>query len=64
VPLDVCYRLVGIIRLSWRGLSGGEAVRTDIAKLFAEIQTRANDWLNASSNSRAQKGVQHARSDL
>jgi len=64
VPLDVCYRLVGIIRLSWRGLSGGEAVWAEIARLFAEIRMRANEQISISLNSRAQKGVQHARSDL
>lgn len=64
VPLDVCYRLVGVIRLSWRGLSGGETVWTEIAKLFAEVSMQANDQLSILSNSSAQRGERHARPEL
>jgi hypothetical protein len=64
VPLDVCYRLVGAIRLSWRGLSGGEAVWSEIARLFAEIRARANDQQGVLLNRSAQEGVQHAEPEL
>lgn len=37
VPIDVCYRLVGTIRTSWRGLSGGVDVWKAIADFFAEL---------------------------
>jgi hypothetical protein len=37
VPIDVCYRLVGTIRTSWRGLSGGHGVWKAIADFFAEL---------------------------
>jgi hypothetical protein len=60
VPLDVCYRLVGVIRLSWHGLSGGEAVWSEITRLFAEIRAWANDQQCMLLNSNVQKGVQHA----
>jgi Family of unknown function (DUF5947) len=37
VPIDDCYRLVGIIRTRWRGLSGGEGVWKAIDGFFKEV---------------------------
>ena len=41
VPIDGCYQLVGLIRTSWRGLSGGEEVWNAIAEFFADIRAKA-----------------------
>jgi hypothetical protein len=41
VPIDACYRLVGVIRRAWRGLSGGEEARRAIAAFFAELRARS-----------------------
>ena len=41
VPIDECYKLVGVMRRSWRGLSGGAEVWTDIATYFAALEARA-----------------------
>jgi hypothetical protein len=41
VPLDVCYRLVGLIRANWRGLSGGAQVWEEIGSFFADLQARS-----------------------
>lgn len=41
VPLDECYRLVGLIRTSWRGLSGGREVWDEIAQFFEELRRRS-----------------------
>jgi len=41
VPIDACYELVGLIRLKWKGLSGGEEVWKAIAEFFAGLQKRA-----------------------
>ncbi len=41
VPIDACYELVGLIRLKWKGLSGGEEVWKAIAEFFARLRTRA-----------------------
>ena len=41
VPIDECYRLVGIIRLHWRGLSGGRGVWNEIDSFFAGLKARA-----------------------
>jgi hypothetical protein len=41
VPIDDCYRLVGLIRTRWRGLSGGEEVWKEIAAFFEDLSKRA-----------------------
>ena len=42
VPIDECYRLVGLIRLYWRGLSGGAAVWGEIAQFFEELRRKGD----------------------
>jgi len=41
VPIDACYKLVGLIRLHWRGLSGGTEVWQEISKFFAGLNAAA-----------------------
>ncbi|HZD32027.1 MAG TPA: DUF5947 family protein [Candidatus Angelobacter sp.] len=41
VPIDACYRLVGLIRIHWRGLSGGTEVWQEIGKFFAGLRSQA-----------------------
>ena len=41
-PIDDCYRLVGLIRTHWKGLSGGNEVWTEIARFFSELKARAD----------------------
>jgi hypothetical protein len=41
VPIDECYKLVGLIRTHWRGLSGGAAVWGEIKKFFADLRRRS-----------------------
>lgn len=36
-PIDQCFRLVGIIRKHWRGLSGGQEVWKEIDRFFSEL---------------------------
>jgi hypothetical protein len=40
-PIDECYKLVGLIRTSWRGFSGGSEVWREIAKFFAALKEKA-----------------------
>ena len=40
-PIDACYRLVGLIRTSWRGLSGGAEVWQEISRFFADLNPNA-----------------------
>jgi Family of unknown function (DUF5947) len=37
VPIEDCYRLTGLIRTRWRGLSGGEEVWKEIERFFKEV---------------------------
>lgn len=41
VPIDQCYRLVGLIRTKWKGLSGGTEVWDEIDSFFAQLRERA-----------------------
>ena len=41
VPVDECYRLVGLIRMHWRGLSGGTEVRREINGFFHDLRLRS-----------------------
>jgi Family of unknown function (DUF5947) len=41
VPIDECYRLVGLIRASWRGLSGGAEVWEEINRFFAALNQKS-----------------------
>lgn len=40
-PIDLCYELVGTIRMHWRGLSGGEEVWREIERFFAHLKGNA-----------------------
>src|SRR5258708_4847619 len=41
VPIDACYKLVGLIRIHWRGLSGGTEVWREIGNFFADLRRKA-----------------------
>ena len=41
VPIDACYRLVGLIRLHWKGFSGGTEVWQEIGAFFAKLRAQA-----------------------
>jgi len=47
VPIDECYRLVGLIRSDWRGLSGGADVWREIGAFFAVLKARARCGVEA-----------------
>jgi hypothetical protein len=40
VPIDECYRLVGLIKVSWEGISGGPGPEQAIESFFAELRAR------------------------
>jgi len=39
-PIDKCFKLVGIIRTHWRGLSGGTEVWKEINRFFESLKER------------------------
>jgi hypothetical protein len=41
VPIDQAYRLVGMIRASWRGFGGGNQVWRQIAEFFEQLSKEA-----------------------
>ena len=41
VPIDECYKLVGLIRSHWSGLAGGSEVWKQIAEFFASLKARS-----------------------
>ena len=41
VPIDACYKLVGLIRMHWRGLSGGTEVWKEIGAFFTDLRSKA-----------------------
>ena len=41
VPIDECYKLVGLIRMHWRGLSGGTEVWREVGNFFKELKVKA-----------------------
>jgi Family of unknown function (DUF5947) len=40
-PIDACYKLVGLLRTHWKGLSGGTEVWTEIGRFFADLRANA-----------------------
>jgi hypothetical protein len=40
VPIDECYKLVGLIRAHWRGLSGGTEVWREVGAFFAVLKKK------------------------
>ena len=40
-PIDECYRLVGLIKSSWEGISGGTGPELAIERFFAELRVKS-----------------------
>ena len=43
VPIDACYRLVGLVRTTWKGFDGGAAAWAAIDGFFDDVRARARD---------------------
>ncbi|MFJ3203211.1 DUF5947 family protein [Streptomyces sp. NPDC086989] len=41
VPIDICYELVGRMRLLWQGFDGGAEARAALNAFFAQVERRA-----------------------
>jgi hypothetical protein len=53
VPIDECYRLVGLIRMHWKGLSGGTEVWQQIERFFAALRARSTERSRVTEGLRA-----------
>jgi len=42
VPIDCCYKLIGMIRSNWKGISGGKEVQDAIKKFFLELKDKTD----------------------
>lgn len=36
-PIDQCYRLVGLIKARWEGISGGDAIESAVQEFFSDL---------------------------
>jgi Family of unknown function (DUF5947) len=41
IPIDACYALVGVVRLHWTGLDGGDEVRRALASFTTDLRARS-----------------------
>jgi Fe-S cluster biogenesis protein NfuA len=41
VPIDECYRLIGLIKSRWEGISGGAAIESAVPEFFAKLRLQA-----------------------
>jgi hypothetical protein len=41
IPIDEAYKLVGLIRMHWKGLSGGTEVWKELGEFFSRVKARA-----------------------
>jgi hypothetical protein len=41
VPIDRCYLLVGLIKTTWQGISGGDAVKNAVEGFFGDLRAGA-----------------------
>jgi Family of unknown function (DUF5947) len=40
-PIDECFKLVGLIRIHWKGLSGGTQAWDEVARFFSSLEERS-----------------------
>ncbi|MGW2562746.1 DUF5947 family protein [Streptomyces sp. NPDC001514] len=43
VPVDICYELVGRMRLHWQGFDGGAEARAELDAFFAHVREQARE---------------------
>jgi hypothetical protein len=41
LPIDLCFELIGLIRVHWRGFSGGDKVWEEVEKFFSKLKENA-----------------------
>jgi hypothetical protein len=41
VPIDTCYKLIGMIRIAWKGIFGGKEINDIINQFFRELKEKS-----------------------
>ena len=52
VPVDECFRLVGVLRMNWRGFTGGKQVWEEIDRFFQGLRVRSKSLQSKEHGSR------------
>ncbi|MDQ2974429.1 MAG: DUF5947 family protein [Acidobacteriota bacterium] len=61
LPIDECYKLVGLIRTNWHGLSGGTPMWEAIGGFFAELKEKSRPFIAPTGDATLdQTGEAHA----
>jgi Family of unknown function (DUF5947) len=55
LPIDQCFQLVGLIRMHWKGLSGGTEVWEKLGEFFSRIKAQATEMAGSEPSGRAGK---------
>jgi Family of unknown function (DUF5947) len=58
LPIDECYKLVGLIRMHWKGLSGGTDVWRELGEFFSSLKSRSTEVSSRSGNEKDNKAEQ------
>jgi hypothetical protein len=40
LPIDECFRLVGLLRMHWKGFAGGDAVWSELGRFFEDLNRK------------------------
>ena len=54
VSIDECYKLIGLIRTHWHGLSGGSAVWEEMGRFFEDLKARSRPSGGGTTDARAE----------
>lgn len=55
-PIDICFELVGLLRMHWRGFSGGDKVWAEIEQYFNRLAESALTVQSAPTKAQATEG--------
>lgn len=55
LPIDECYKLVGLIRMHWKGLSGGADVWRELGEFFTNLKARS-EMVETDASAKVEEG--------
>lgn len=60
LPIDECYKLVGLIRMHWKGFSGGADVWRELGEFFTHLKVRAGEFASGTQEGSSAAEESHA----